>query len=196
MTYVDATFVLRDRRMQRRGAANPNALGNGKIRENVDSASLRHLTAEGKRAAQKRQQATQQVVQQHGALQLRTAQLQHESIRLRQEQQRHIASDAESRRTEQKERQEKYNREQQHQAAALQQKIQQLSVSAPTDPNVLNGVLARSIAAKQSGGAVSSIFNAGYGYEDAHDCRMGGGGQRPAHLVSNVSNVCSNICFG
>ena len=166
MSIVDATFVLRERQIQRRApaAAERAALGKGKP---VLDASLKGLSAEGRKAALRRQQAAtaQPAIKPRGGLQLRVAQLQHESIRLRQEQQRHTASDAELKRTEQKERQEKYKREQ-IQADTLQQKMQQLSTSNTWDPNAINGVLARSIAAKQSGAAVNSILNAGYGYED------------------------------
>ena len=175
MSVVDATFVLRERQIQRRvpAAAERAAIGQSKVAslgqgtKAVPDGSLRHLTAEGRRAAQRRQQAAmgKSATQQRGGLQLRVAQLQHESVRLRQEQQRHAAFDAEKSRAEQNERMDKYKREQ-HQAGVLQQKMQQLATSAPWDPNAINAMLARSIAAKQSGAAVSSIFNAGYGYED------------------------------
>ena len=159
---VDATFVLRDRQMQR-GA---DLIGPRKVRAN------KVLTAEGRRAEFRAAKAAQKpTIQQRDTLQSQAHRtvpcrppLQHESVRLQQQQQQRDACDAESKRGEQKLRQEKYAQERLREDM-VQQKMEALMRSRPENPNDINGALARSIAAKQSGAAVGAILSAGYGYE-------------------------------
>lgn len=163
---VDVTFVLRDRQLQRGGApASSDLIGPRKVRAN------KPITAEGRRAEFRAAKATQKpTIQQRGAIQPRGSHrsnsqpLQHESVRLQQQQQQRDAFAAESKREEQKLRQEKYAQERQLEDM-VQQKMEALMRSRPDNPNDINTALARSIAAKQSGAAVGAILSAGYGYE-------------------------------
>ena len=63
------------------------------------------------------------------------------------------------------ERRDTYLRQQQAQAALVEQKMRLLVSNAAVDPNALNRTIASSIAQKQSGGDVHSIMSSGYGYE-------------------------------
>uniref|UniRef100_A0A7S2FYA5 Uncharacterized protein n=1 Tax=Haptolina brevifila TaxID=156173 RepID=A0A7S2FYA5_9EUKA len=176
MTVVDATFIMRDRQLQRGNkphAPKLNAQTNGTNTMAPNAAGSRsHLTAEGRRAAQlrqhpgeKQQRSTILHGRRAGARLSNNQPMQHESMRLRLDQEQHKAFDAENLRNEQQERQDKYAREQQYKAM-VEQKIQRMmSERAAEDPNAVNGALARSIAAKQTGAAVNSILSAGYGYE-------------------------------
>jgi len=129
---------------------------------------LRHLTAEGRRAAQMRLPKTeQQSLRAQGSGPRRSdcpAPAEHESVRLRHEQQHRQQSDAESKLAEGAARQAKFAAEQ-HQQEIIQQKMQ-LAIATDPDSYAANAALARQFASKQSGAAVNYMFSAGYGYEE------------------------------
>ena len=137
-------------------------------KEELNAGSMRHLTAEGRRAAQMRLPKAER---QHGAPRAQgsrrldgPAPVEHESVRLRYVEQQQNLSDAESSRAEQRARQEKFAMEQ-HQKEIVQQKMD-LAIATDPDSYAANAALARQIASKQSGAAVNYLFSAGYGYEE------------------------------
>lgn len=145
--------------------AQPNVVALRKEKENAGS--MKHLTAEGRRAAQMRLPKAEQQPRAQGSGPRRPAgpvPVEHESVRLRHLEQQQTMSDAEKTRAEQRARQEKFALEQQ-QEEIVQQKMQ-LAIATDPDSYAANAALARQIASKQSGAAVNYIFSAGYGYEE------------------------------
>lgn len=133
--------------------------------------SLRHLTAEGRRAAimrlpkEERQAALRaQASQGSGRRSSGPVPVEHESVRMQNAQQQQQRLDAESSRAEQRARQEKFACEQ-HQKEIVQQQMQ-LAIAFDPNSYAANAALARQISDKQSGAAVNHIFSAGYGYEE------------------------------
>ena len=154
-------------------------------KEPVDAAGMQHLTAEGKRAAQLRQQAELKAQggsapagprrSDHmivgGKVVVRNPRRSgppssdHESLRLRNAEAAAAAAEAERNRAEQRARQEKFAMELQNREMAQRREMQLMDATDPYALRAANAALARNIASKQSGAAVGHIFSAGYGYE-------------------------------
>jgi len=168
-----APAAVENRAPVRAGAHWPAEMVNAQPRlvtmqKDLTAGSMRHLTAEGRRAAQMRLPKAQQRgdlrAQGSGPRRSGPVPVEHESVRLRHVEQQRKASDAESDQAERRARQEKFALEQ-RQEEIVREKMQ-LAIATDPDSYAANAAFARQIASKQSGAAVNHIFSAGYGYED------------------------------